>query len=339
MQPDIVHRLLTIAFSFALASAPALLGVGCGDDDDDDSSGNDGGVSGRGGSGRGGSGGASAGRGGSGGGSGGRGGSGGGSGGRGGSGGSSGGSGGSSGSGTGGSAGDDDAGMDPDPMMLRDVSVAMTGMGPHDGHLMNFRVVSAGNELVALGVLDTLQDATYTFALPNSTPEGAHRMDFFADFSMDGDYDAPPDDHAWRIDGTDFPSTGDATLAFAHNMTFTDIETPAVTEGDDFTFEAEMMGPHMNQMFELRVIEADSGRLVGRYVLAEITAADFTIELPGILQPDTEYRVDFFADYNMDGDYDPPSADHAWRRMGTSGNNNGLTITFVHDTTFTDVMF
>jgi hypothetical protein len=148
-------------------------------------------------------------------------------------------------------------------------------------------------------------------------------------------YDAPPTDHAWRLD---IAASGDETLAFMHNTDFTDIATPAVTEAEDFTFMATDMSPHDGQRFELRVIEADSGRLVGRYVLGAIAAADFTLTLPGIVANGTDYQVDFHADLDNDGNYDPPPTDHAWRETGTA-DASGLTINFAHNTTFTDVQF
>jgi len=237
--------------------------------------------------------------------------------------------------GRGGSSEDDAGAEDAGTSMFRDVAIDMMAVTPHMNQKMEFRVVSDDDELVALGVLDPLASANYEFTLPNSTPAGAHRMDFFADLNDNGEYDAPPTDHAWR---EDIAASGDDTIAFMHNTDFTDIATPTLTQAEDFTFMATDMNPHIGDLFELRVIEADSGRLVGRYLLGQITAASFTLTLPGIVASGTEYQVDFYADLNGNGEYNAPMTDHAWREMGTA-NGSGLTITFQHNTTFTDVQF
>jgi hypothetical protein len=49
----------------------------------------------------------------------------------------------------------------------------------------------------------------------------SYNIDFFADLSGNGSYNAPPVDHAWRILLTDVQ--GDTTIQFVHNTTFTDI--------------------------------------------------------------------------------------------------------------------
>lgn len=235
--------------------------------------------------------------------------------------------------------GDPDAGPgDPDggsPATLRDVTLNITGAGPHVDQLVELRIVDADDALVARGVVAGLPSGDYTFAFPSSTPSGAHRLDFFADLSGNGTYDAPPADHAWR---RDVAASGDVVIDFPHDTDFTDIASPTVTEHGDFTFEASDMGPHVGQLFEVRVIRASDGRLVGRYVLPEITDAAFTLTLAGIIEDGVEYQVDYWADLSGDGQYQAPPADHAWRDTVT-GAASGATATFVHNTDFTDVQF
>lgn len=114
---------------------------------------------------------------------------------------------------------DDDAG--PTTAALRDVTLDISDADPHIGNRVELRVVDATDTLVARGVLEALPSGTYSFALPNSTPEGAHRLDFFADLSGNGTYDAPPADHAWR--NTVTASATGATVNFDHNTDFTDV--------------------------------------------------------------------------------------------------------------------
>jgi hypothetical protein len=244
------------------------------------------------------------------------------------------------GAGTGGTGGEDDGGVDEDagdPGMtsFRDVTLDLTDFDPHVGQLMHFRVVSDDDELVALGIYDPLTDGDADIALPGSIGDGVHRLDYFADFNANGVYNPPPADHAWRLP---IEASGDAELDYTHDTDFTNIAMPAFTSGEDFVLSATDMDPHVGQLFEVRVFEEDSGRLVGRYVLGEVETADFEVTLPGILESGTSYRVDFYADLSEDGNYDAPPADHAWRETAEA-DANGLTIEFEHNTTFTDVEF
>jgi hypothetical protein len=255
---------------------------------------------------------------------------------------------GTGGTGTGGSMSEEDAGMDGGASgsggdgggqtgAFRTVEIMMTAMTPHVNSLMEFRIVSNDNTLVALGVLDPLPSATATFAFPESTPDGSDfRLDFWADANDNRMYDSPPpDDHQWR---ETIPASDPAVISFTHNTDFTDISMPAVQDGLDFTFNASGMTPELNNPLELRVIDADSKQLVGRYVLGSISGATFSLELAGIIQSGHSYQVDFFTDENGNGDYDAPPTDHAWRVMqdATAG---GLTVAFAYSTSYTDVGF
>ncbi|MGM0621947.1 MAG: T9SS type A sorting domain-containing protein, partial [Bacteroidota bacterium] len=56
----------------------------------------------------------------------------------------------------------------------------------------------------------------------NSLLKGnSYNIDFFADLNLNGSYDIPPLDHAWRL--TLDNVEGDTTLFFSHNLDFTDI--------------------------------------------------------------------------------------------------------------------
>ena len=219
---------------------------------------------------------------------------------------------------------------------LRSVEIDMTGMTPHVGQLMEFRIVSDSNQLAFRGMLDTLPGAAYNYIMPKSIPDGTYRLDFFADLSQDRMYEAPPTDHAWRLT---IPTPGDQVLSFAHNTNFTDISMPAITAiGGDFNFQATGMTPHIGNLFELRVIIASTGQVVGRYVLSSVPAAAFNITIVGVIADGTNYNIDFYADLNGNGHYDPPPTDHAWR-VTAAGTATGLTVPFAHNTNFTDVGF
>jgi hypothetical protein len=203
-------------------------------------------------------------------------------------------------------------------------------------HVMEFRVINANDELVSLGILDPLLLASYTFTLPMAIPDGMQRLDFFADVSGDRVYTATSTDEAWS---RPIPAGPAPTINFTHNTNYTDISTPAyVPIGSNFTFHATGMTPHVGQRFELRVIVAETGQVVGLYQLGAVPAATFDITIPGIIASSGTYRIDFWADENTNGRFDPPPTDHSWRMTGT-GSASGLAVSFTHNTDFTNVNF
>ncbi len=242
-----------------------------------------------------------------------------------------------------------DPGNGGDDLGLRDLAFEMTGMDPHVGQLVEIRIVgddtaknahgsaknAHGNELESKVVLDPLPAADFRVNLPDGVPSGAHNLDFYADLNGNRAYDAPPADHAWRIA---LGASGALAPTFAHNTTFTDIENPAPDVALDFTMNVTGVSPHVGQLFEVRVIDTETGHTVGQYRLASIASADFTITIPGVVHDGTEYSVDYYADLNGNGEYDAPTADHAWRDIATAGAS-GLTIDFAHNTNFTDIQF
>lgn len=234
------------------------------------------------------------------------------------------------GSGVGGSA------MDATVGPLRSLDIDLSGMTTDVNHLMVFRVVNSTDELVSIGILDPLPTASYTFTLPMSVPEGMHRVEFFADLSGDRVYTPMSTDEGWS---RPIPPAPSPTVNFAYNTNYTDFSTsPVVPIGEDFTFHATGMTPHVGQSFELRVIVADTGQVVGLYHLHAVPAATFDLVIPGIIANSVPYRVDFWADVNGNNEYNSPPVDHAWRMTG-EGTAAGLTLSFAHNTDFTDVAF
>jgi hypothetical protein len=112
-------------------------------------------------------------------------------------------------------------------------------------------------------------------------------------------------------------------------------QQPAQAEDlNDFTINFSMMSPHVGDDVWLAVIDAETMTEVGR-TYAE-GALVFVMEIPGILEDGKSYQVDFFADENENGHYDPPGADHAWRLeiIDALGNE---TLEFSHQIAFSDV--
>lgn len=223
----------------------------------------------------------------------------------------------------------------PSPSPYRSVAVNLDGMDPHVGQFMRFDVAS-GQELISRAVLDPLPAASFDFVVKQAVPEGAFRFDFFADLNGNGSYNPPPADHAWRLV---LPDTGLIVVNFTHNTEFTDIsDTSTSDSGSEFRIDCTDFTPHVGQLLELKVVRAATGRTVGYYRLDAIPGPDFDLEIRDIIKTGEDYRVDFYADLNGNGRYDAPPVDHAWRLTGT-GTAAGLSLTFAHNTSFTDIDF
>lgn len=222
----------------------------------------------------------------------------------------------------------------PQALTYNDVTVAMDSMDPHVDQLMEFRLVSGENVLIARGLLEPMPAATYEFSMPMSVPDDGttYRIDFYSDLNGDGEYSGVPADHAWRL-----PVDGEV-LGFTHNTDFQDISDPPITEGQDFSLALSGFDPHINNYFELRVIATEGNHVVGVYAKPLLTNPSSTITIPGILEPGAEYNIDFYSDINENGVYEAPPTDHAWRITITAGAT-GIATDFAHNTDFTDVGF
>jgi len=300
----------------AAVAALSVLTVACGDDDDDDDAGvhaGSGGSSGSGGkSGNGGKGG--------------KGGSGG-VGGR-----SGGGTGGSSGSGGSGGAVEEDAGMTedageepgPNPNAFRNVTFQMSGLTTgamgEVGKFMQFRLISAGGDLINVSVIHGVPTATFDFELPHSAPAGeVVTVEVWADTAgtVENAYDAGMD-HAWTATIAAGAANEDAVVPIAGGAQPT---PPTLTDGaatGSLGFTMMMnTNDHMGELFELRVIENDSGRLVGRQLLG-IPGNEIGLEVYGVLRTGIEYQVDYAIDLDGNLAYDAPPTDAAWRQVVTA---------------------
>ena len=94
------------------------------------------------------------------------------------------------------------------------------------------------------------------------------------------------------------------------------------------------MTPHVGQQMGIRVVNSASGAEAAKLTILAIPSADFTQEIL-CLEAGQSYNVDFYADLNGNGMYDPPPTDHAWRRTVEGGSDQ--TIQFTHVLEFTDI--
>ncbi|RMG84911.1 MAG: T9SS C-terminal target domain-containing protein [Bacteroidetes bacterium] len=210
-----------------------------------------------------------------------------------------------------------------------ELTVRFTGMTPHVGQMLELRVteMGSGKEIGRHRRMITVPD--FDVSVPGIIPGNVYQVDFYADLNKNGTYDAPPMDHAWR---ETFTAAGGDVIEFSHNTSFTDIEWVYT-----MTLAATDMTPHLGQAFELRVIETGSDNEVGRFSMPSIMVPFFFVRVPGI-EVGKNYNVDFYADLNQNGSYDAPPADHAWR-LNFDDVNGDETLTFEHNTDFTDIQF
>jgi len=95
------------------------------------------------------------------------------------------------------------------------------------------------------------------------------------------------------------------------------------------------MDPHIGQLFEFRVTVRQSDTEVMRTSLAPVISGSFVIEIDELLLGQS-YRIDFYADHNGNGIYDPPPTDHTWR-LDAYYLTGDETLSFVHNTSFYDI--
>jgi hypothetical protein len=208
------------------------------------------------------------------------------------------------------------------------LKMQFSGMTPHLGQEVKVRLIDNATGKEAGRAVRNADLAAFSLGIPYLEDGKTYQIDFYADMNENGIYDAPPADHAWRLaSGT---ISGDKALPFIHNTTFTDIGWSYL-----ITLHATEMTPHLGQMFEMRITNTQTFYESGRVNIAELLVPEIFVELPGHDLGET-YNIDFYADMNENGGYDPPPADHAWRIV-LAGLLNDSVVDFVHHTNFTDI--
>ena len=208
------------------------------------------------------------------------------------------------------------------------VTIHFTGMGPHLNQNLYLRVVDKGTMKETGRIMQQITTANFDVVIDAVTGGRSYFIDFFSDHNSNGLYDAPPTDHAWRLELNN--AVGGDELNFAHNTNFTDIKWVYV-----LTVNFSGMTPHVGQMLELRVEANSTNKEVDRIKVSSIPSATFNVQIVG-LQLNTEYNIDFYADVNGNGLYNAPPTDHAWRITFT--NTTGDVVqAFSHNPSFTDI--
>ena len=208
---------------------------------------------------------------------------------------------------------------------MKVLTVNFSGMNPHIGQTLWLSVIDKDSGKEIERKMETIA-VDFSMQISGLEMNHSYNVDFFADHNKNGVYDAPPTDHAWRMELNDV--MGNTTLTFQHNTNFTDIMWK-----NKLTVHFMGMNPHVGQTLQLAVSDKTSGMEIQR---VSVTAAvDFMVDVYGI-ENGMSYNVDFFADHNKNGVYDAPPADHAWR-MELNDVMGDTMLTFQHNTNFTDI--
>jgi plastocyanin len=207
------------------------------------------------------------------------------------------------------------------------LTVHFSGMSPHLGQTMWLSLVDQDNHLEVARISRVVEES-FVVVIPGIMSGGSYRLDFFADHNGNGYYDAPPVDHAWRIE---IPSaSGNESVDFVHNSGFTDVEWK-----HRLRIRFSGMTPHVGQMLTLYVRDQISGDYLDTIQLDHISEAEFALK-SYVIEPGKSYVIDFYADQNGNRVYDAPPADHAWR-LETGEIMGDTDLDFVHSTEFTDI--
>jgi plastocyanin len=206
------------------------------------------------------------------------------------------------------------------------LTVNFTGMTPHVGQELKLAVVNktTGNELARTS--ETVSES-FSVEILGIENDESYFVDFFSDHSGNGAYDAPPTDHAWRMELNDVD--GDEPLDFAHNTNFTDIKWM-----NKLTVNFTGMTPHVGQMLTLYLLDVQAGTYIDTIEVTDIPV-EFSLSSYK-LEVGKSYELDFFADHNGNGGYNSPPTDHAWR-MELNDVQGDTTVVFSHNTNFTDI--
>jgi plastocyanin len=207
------------------------------------------------------------------------------------------------------------------------LTINFTGMTPHVGENIYLSLTDK-NSGIELERKKQIASASFSVVFSGIEKDHSYNVDFYADHNKNGGYDAPPVDHAWRMELNNV--TGESTLNFAHNTNFTDIQWK-----NKLTVHFMSMTPHIGQTMKLAVIDKNTGVELNR--ISQVVAVDFIVDIFGI-EKGKSYNIDFFSDHNKNGIYNAPPADHAWR-LQLNNVSSDTTLNFTHNTNFTDIQW
>ncbi len=169
----------------------------------------------------------------------------------------------------------------------------LMSMNPHLGQKLEMRVVDTGaGEEAGRVSLPAILVPDFSLSVAGIEIGKNYNVDFYADLNQNGSYDAPPADHAWRLNFDD--DDGDESLSFTHNINFTDIGFPttAIREIEGLSGWRAFPSP-FRESFTLSVslkrptrisaaLYSPDGLLAHRIFMGELPAGESTLEGEGL---------------------------------------------------------
>ncbi len=214
--------------------------------------------------------------------------------------------------------------------VIFNATLQITGMTPHLNKKFELRVVDKSNRKEVFRYKDeSIANADFNVQLQNIQAGHSYWIDFYSDHNGNGKYDAPPVDHAWRLELNN--TAGGEIIPFAHNTNFTDIKWKYL-----LTINFTGMTPYIGQLMEIRVEDDSTKTEVGRTRIENVESDNFTLEMPFLLNGRKNYRIQFYADFNKNGLYDAPPTDHAYE-IHLINNAADTVLNFSHNTDFSDI--
>ncbi|HEX9253175.1 MAG TPA: T9SS type A sorting domain-containing protein, partial [Ignavibacteriaceae bacterium] len=210
------------------------------------------------------------------------------------------------------------------------VTINFTNMSPHINQNLYLRIVDKSTLKESDRTFVLISSASFSVTLPAVDVGGSYFVDFFADVNSNAKYDAPPTDHAWRINLNN--AAGNDTLNFTHNTSFTDIKWQNI-----LTVNFSGMTPHIGQMLEIKLENSTLEKEIGRIKIPAIASASFPVQIIGLIEPG-DYSIEFYVDLNGNGIYDAPPTDHAWK-IGFNYTGGNAEVNSAHNATFTDIQW
>jgi hypothetical protein len=223
---------------------------------------------------------------------------------------------------------------------LYNVSIMFTGMTPHIDQNLTVYIWQTGDiNVIKSLVVSPVDSSEFTVVFDSLDNKSDYHLDFWADMNENNIYDAPPVDHAWRIELLDVDD--DTTIVFEHNTNFTDIFNTGsdTTDVDTANYQLAVtftgFNDNVGQDLIVYLREAENLDLVDSLTVTLIDSGDFTIIFDSVTVNES-YNIDFYTDVNGNGSYDIPPVDQAWR-IELANVDIDTTIIFVYDTNFTDI--
>jgi hypothetical protein len=199
------------------------------------------------------------------------------------------------------------------------------------------RDAANGDKLDSLS-FEPLDSANFAIIFDSIEGGKDYNVDAWADHNNSGSYNAPPTDHAWRIELMNF--SADTIINFQHNTNFTDIFPADDTTGGgdsvsavtiNFTGFENTVGQDINVYLR----DPQTNVIIDSIMVTPIDSSDFTVVFNSVVV-NQNYNIDFYTDVNANGTYDAPPADYAWRIPLTSLSSDTI-IVFIFDTVYTDI--